>query len=401
MKAELAERKYTDTLIASCLFLIVFTIYLRSNPDSGATYDYTLRIAEALLDGRLGLIDPPPGWLNEMIPLNGRYYSAFPLGSVLTMLPLALLRKANVLASFPGTLIAAFQAGAAAVLFFLIAGSYTRNLPRRISLTIFPLFGTWMWANLAFGGAWHLALGFALLGQIGALYFIIVKKNPMLSGACFALAFGNRTETLLLAPLFLYLLTRGDETGADRWQAVDRFIAIPVGLGVSTLLYNYLRFDSMLDFGYSRIPGVLDEPWYRHGIFSVHAIPGNMKAMLFESWKWRETFPYLVPNGFGGSIFLQSPFLIYLFGRGARDRAIKLLAWLAIAILTLVLWLHGNPGGWQVSYRYAIELLPWIVLILLETRPDKVKPTEWIILFVSITINAWATYWFLWSGRGQ
>lgn len=401
MKAELAERKYTDALIASCLFLIVFTIYLRSNPDSGTIYDYTLRIAEALLDGRLGLIEPPPGWLNEMIPLNGRYYSAFPLGSVLTMLPLALLRKANVLASFPGTVIAALQAGAAAALFFLIAGSYTRHLPRRIALTIFPLIGTWMWANLAFGGAWHLALGFALLGQLGALYFIIVKKNPMLSGACFALAFGNRTETLLLAPIFLYLLTRGDETGADRWQAVDRFIAIPVGLGVSTLLYNYLRFDSILDFGYSRIPGVLDEPWYRHGIFSVHAIPGNMKAMLFESWKWRQTFPYFVPNGFGGSIFLQSPYLIYLFGRGARDRAIKRLAWLAIAILTLVLWLHGNPGGWQVSYRYAIELLPWIVLILLESRPEKVTPTEWIALVISITINAWATYWFLWSGNGE
>ncbi|QQS46168.1 MAG: hypothetical protein IPM66_19985 [Acidobacteriota bacterium] len=395
-----AKRLSGDALIAAGLSLITFAIYLFSNPEAGSFYDYTVRIAGALLEGRLGLIEPPPGWLNEMIPLEGRFYSAFPLGSVLSMLPLALLVKAGVIEAFPGTLIAAIQAGVAAALLFLIAGRYTRRLPRRIVLTLFPLFGAWMWANLAFAGAWQIALGFALIGQLGALYFILVKKRPLAAGACFALAFGNRTEILLLAPVFLYLLTRGDDTAEARWQAVDRFIAIPVALGVSTLLYNYMRFDSILDFGYSRIPGVLDEPWYRHGIFSIHAIPGNFRAMLLETWRSIPSFPWFAPNGFGGSIFLQSPFLFFIFTRGARDRNLKRLAWISIAALTLVLWLHGNPGGWQVSYRYAIELLPWICLILLESRPEKVTLIEWITLATSIAINAWATYWFLWVAVG-
>jgi hypothetical protein len=110
-----------------------------------------------------------------------------------------------------------------------------------------------------------------------------------------------------------------------------------------------------------------------------------------------EKFPYLVPTGFGGSIFLSSPYLIYLFRRGARDAGLKSLSWCAIGLLTLVLWCHGNPGGWQFSYRYAIELFPWIFLILLENGQKRVSPMEVILLGASIAINAYGTYLFLWT----
>src|SRR4029450_8637366 len=46
--------------------------------------DYPPRIALALMDGHLGVQSRPPSWLNEMVPLNGSYYSVFPLGAVLS-----------------------------------------------------------------------------------------------------------------------------------------------------------------------------------------------------------------------------------------------------------------------------------------------------------------------------
>src|SRR5690349_3654943 len=78
--------------IPHSLFVATFVIYYFSNSLSGSYYDYTFRIAQALLGGRLGLVERPPEWLVEMVPLDGRYYSVFPLGSVLTMLPLAALK---------------------------------------------------------------------------------------------------------------------------------------------------------------------------------------------------------------------------------------------------------------------------------------------------------------------
>src|SRR5262245_22479994 len=377
--------------------VIAFLVYYWSNPISDYYYDYTFRIAQALLDGRLSIADAPPPALNEMIPLNGSYYSVFPLGSVLTMLPAAVLKKLGLIDSFPGILISGLLAGVITFLLFKIAEKYHDDPRKIILLTLFPIFGSWMWANLAFAGAWQIALGVAVAGQLAAIYFTMVKPAPLLAGLFFAIAYGNRTEVILTAPIFIYLIFKRSEEPARRRGEIIRFMLIPVTLGIATLAYNYARFSSIFDFGYARIPGVLDEPWYQHGIFSIHAITGNAHAMLFEPLRLVEGFPHIVPTGFGGSILLSSPFLIFLFRRGSVEPHLKLLSWCAIGLLTIVLWCHGNTGGWQFSYRYAMILLPWMFLILLGNSPKKPSIAEIGLLSISILINAFGTYLFLWT----
>lgn len=401
MTEEIPKTSRQSKHIAAILVTLVFFAYYFANPQSGSFYDYTLRMAGALLHGKVGLDAPPPSWLNEMIPLNGKYYSSFPLGSVVTMLPLAILNQSGVIQSFPGVFVAALLAALITLLFFLLSAKYDIGIYQRMILTLLPVLGTWMWANLAFAGSWHIAIGVAVVGQLAALYFILIKPKPFLAGLSFALAFGNRTEILLLAPIFFYLIYKvyppENTSGLSFIKAIDRFVAVPIALGVATLLYNYVRFHSFFDFGYARIPGVLQEPWYQYGIFSIHAIPGNAYAMLVESWQRISKFPYLVPGGFGGSILLSCPFLLLLFRLGARDATLKLVAWCAIGILTLVLWLHGNPGGWQVSYRYAAELLPWMFWILLESSPRKITPLEITLFVASVAINVYSTWVFLYT----
>ncbi len=387
------------------LVTLVFFAYYLANPESGSTFDYTFRIADALIHGRLGLVERPPSWLNEMIPHNGTYYSAFPLGSVITMIPVAAVQQLRGTQSFPGVLLAALVAGLITFLLFLLSARYHQGPERRAVLTLLPVLGTWLWPNLAYGAAWQVALGVAVAGQLAALYFILITPRPLLAGLSFAVAFGNRTEIILLAPVFLYLLRKTNgrtaEGGPDFRKAVVYFIAAPLVLGLATLLYNYARFDSLGDFGYARIPGVLDEPWYRHGLFSIDAIPENAYRMLLEPWRQVTRFPYLTPTGFGGSILLSCPYLILLFRQGARDAALKPVAWCAIGLLTAVLWLHGNPGGWQISYRYAAELLPWMFLIFLESSPEKVTRWEAVLFGASVAMNVVQTCLFLRSDAMQ
>jgi hypothetical protein len=380
-------------------------IYFFSNPRPQSHYDYTYRLAGALLHGKVGLRPAPLSWLNELIPFDGLYYSAFPLGSVLTLVPAALLKEARIIDTFPAAFVVALLAATVSLVLFLLACHYEVSTQRRWVLVLFVMFGTWMWCNLAFAGSWQIALGFAVLGELGALYFVLVKPKPLVAGFCFALAFGNRTEILLVAPIFMYLIVRNDIRRSinlkQYWPTLLKFCAFPFLLGVSTLAYNYVRFHSPFDFGYARIPGVLKEPWYQHGIFSVYSISLNMRAMLYEPWRILKQYPYLVPTGFGGSLFLSSPLLITMFRRGSRDSRVKLAAWIAIGILTLILWLHGNPGGWQFSYRYAMILLPWMFLVLLETARSRVSILEWALFGCSIIANAYATYVFLWTNYVQ
>ena len=379
--------------------------------------DYTSQIASALLRGELGLREKPPDWLNEMIPQGERYYSAFPLGAVLSMVPIALLQKAGLIDNFPGHVLAALIAGLCVYFFFQLATAFgadhsshkSASLIRRILLALFPIFGTWTWCNLGFGGAWQIALGLALMCQTAALYFSLVRPSPFVAGAFFALAFGNRTELLITLPLYLYFLWRQPNGTTVNWKnfkrgfrenmpMLARFLCVPIILALLTAAYNFARFHSIFDFGYIHIPEVRDEPWYEHGLFSIDAIPWNMYTMLFQGFESISYFPYIQPNGFGCSIFLASPFLCLLFRQGGRY---KVVAWVAIALLTLVLWCHGNPGSWQFSYRYAMVLLPWMFLLLTGNGPAKITVSETFLFAVSVAVNAIATWQFLWTDQIQ
>ena len=265
-----------------------------------------------------------------------------------------------------------------------------------------------------------------MLGQAGCLYYTLVRPSPLLAGFWFAVAFGNRTELLITLPVYVYwwlwrpTANRSEDsflpgTGpiwvrlrawrprwADvrqimawpQWMDVQRFLYVPAILLLFTAAYNLTRFDSVTDFGYARIPGVLKEPWYQHGLFSLQAIRGNAFEMLFRGMGDIPNFPYLIWYGFGGSIFWASPFLFLLFREGGKHRFV---CWATIGVLTLVLWAHGNPGGWQFSYRYAMIMLPWMFLLMVENGPRRFTATEGSLFIVSLLLCGMAVYEFLWA----
>lgn len=437
------------------LTLAVGLIYYFSNPNPQHYYDYTFRVAENILGGAIAFKTQQPSWLNEFVPFEGKWYSVFPLGSVITMMPFAFFKSIGVIKEMPSAFIVAITASIICLFLLLISRFYEIGWGKRILLTLGILFGTWMWTNETFGGAWQLALGFAMIGELGAIYFTVYKRKPFIAGLFFALAFGNRTEVLLTAPIFMYLLLRqpqiqitdnklqisetksfnekiqklkkkkgkNAEAKSERreslikkfkfeilnlksdissnsqpaLQNLVRFCTVPFVLGVLTLFYNYVRFHSFTDFGYARIPGVLDEPWYNHGIFSVWYIPRQAWEMLLKMWETRPNFPYFRPDGFSSSILFSSPFIFLLLRNGSRDKILKYLALFAIIILTIILWMHGNSGGWQFGYRYAMVLLPWVFVILLENSPKKITVTEMIFLTISFLLNAFAVYLFHWT----
>jgi hypothetical protein len=447
---EISEPKTLTRNLIIGLCLVAALVYFLSNPKPQSYYDYTFRVADNILRGSVAFKEKPPSWLNEFVPFEGNYYSVFPLGGVVTMMPFAAFKIAGVIKEMPGRFISALSAGLICLFLLLIARRYDYDLKKQILLVAAILFGTWMWTNETFAGAWQLALGFAMLGEIGAIYFTVYDKKPLLAGIFFAMAFGNRTENLLTAPIFMFLLfyERKTEDGSWKLEADENafktisskkhkkhkankrkiepqaqsfvkeianvkgeiarepqsavrtlaaFCVAPFVLGVLTLVYNYARFHSFTDFGYARIPGVLDEPWYNHGIFSLHYIPGQAWEMLWRPWETSNQFPYLVPNGFSSSILWSSPFVLFALRRGSRDKVLKYLSWTAIFALTFLLWIHGNSGGWQFGYRYAMVLLPWLFVILLENSPRKITALEWAAYLFSLAINLYSVYLFHWT----
>ncbi len=334
------------------------------------------------------------------------YYSVFPLGAVLSVWPLSALVSLGIVRDYPVNLLVALLAAGCVGL----AYAYTLARPqlaseKRVMLALWLVTGTWFMTNLLFAGAWQLALGFAVLGQLAALYWSVVRPLPLLAGLALAIAFGNRTEVILTAPIILVFPLRPYWHDRRSWShffeqirpIVLQFCLAPVALGLATLAYNQARFGSVSDFGYARIPGILNEPWYQQGIFSISAIGENAHQMLWQGWKSTEQWPYLVPTGWGGSILLASPFLLLLLRKPQGDWLRVSLAWAALVALTFALWIHGNPGGWQYSYRYAMILLPWFLVLLVEYLPNRITLAEGGFWLVSVALSGYATYLFMWT----
>jgi hypothetical protein len=370
----------------------------------GQQANYTFVIADAILHGHLGL-DNGPSWLNELVPMGGRFYSVFPLGAVLSVLPFSLLVSLRLLGDYPTDwVVALVAAGCTGLAYWYTYARRDLTQPNRVLLALWLVGGTWFMTNLLFSGAWQIALGFAVLGELAALVFTVVRPQPVLAGLGFAIAFGNRTELLLLAPILAWLLIRSDvpqRRRTDHWQPIARklsaFCAVPLLLGLATLWYNHARFGLWLDFGYTRIPDVMKLPLLRDGLFSFTPVATNAHQMLLLGWKNLPAWPYWVPDGFGGSIVLASPFLLLVAQPWRGDRLKCGLAVVAIIVTTAALWAHGDPGGWEYSYRYALELLPWFLVIFVELLPTRARPLELGFWMVSVGVSSYATYLFLWT----
>jgi hypothetical protein len=388
--------------IIACLLLVVGSFLLAYLPNEfPASYqDYSLRIGEAMIGGHLGMNSKPPDWLNEMIPQGDHYYSVFPLGNILSIMPFALLHKMEWIDEFPSRFIAAALASITTLLGFLLTAPYRMPMRHRVILSLAPFFGTCLWANVAYGGSWQIAIGIAVATEMAALYFLLSCRKPFLAGFFFAVAFGNRTEIILIAPILYYLLIRGTgpkhenhSLGSQIFDVIA-FTSAPLVLGLLTLWYNYARFSNPFDFGHSHIPGVLEEANYINGIFSLQAVPNNLYRMFLQPWKLIPEFPRLVPMNSGGSLFLYSPWLILALLWGGSRRGIKVAAWVAVSLLLVVLCLHGDPGGLQISSRYAMILVPWVYLLILEKHASSRFPLEGSLVLASVIINAWAMWLF-------
>src|SRR6187402_330555 len=120
-------------------------VYFFSNPSPQKHYDYTFRVAENFLRGGVGFIEKQPTWLNEFVPFERFYYSVFPLGAVLSMLPFGFLKVVGVITEMPSAFIAALCAGLSAMFLLLIADRYEITRSRIVLMSLGVLFGTWTW----------------------------------------------------------------------------------------------------------------------------------------------------------------------------------------------------------------------------------------------------------------
>ncbi len=335
-------------------------IYYATTSPKPQSLDYFNRLADAFLHGRYWLTEAP-SWLNELIPAGGgRWLVPYPPMPAILAMPFVAVFGPG----FPAQIYSSIYAGLAVGLVYLALGRLGLPLRTRdrLALTAVFAFGTVFWFVSISGSAWYFAHVAAVLFLTGSLLCALSGRPAWLAGMLLGFAALSRLPTGLALPLVA--AAQIGMPGLRALRTIDRRMVLRTGLVFACGLalpaaiyvwFNEVRWGSLLDESYVRIPGVLQDPIYsKHGILSVWYIPRNLYAILFRSWNYVDDPPFLQPSWWGLGLFLTTP--LYLWLLKARIRA-PLVAWsaLAVALIAVPIVTHGNVGITQFGYRFSLD----------------------------------------------
>jgi hypothetical protein len=347
-------------------------------------------VAQAFLEGRLHLIGAYP-WM-ELVPRpEVGWYSPFP-----PLLSVLLVPFAAAGIPIDTGLIAAVFGGLSVALMWSLLGRLLDDDGVRFGLAVAWAVGSEvLW--IAGTGGQHLAPQIAAAALlIGVLILGLDRRWPLVAGLVLGAAVAARLPVGLVLPLVLWLYRPRDVRRDMGWIAVLVGLAVPMALLAA---YNGARFGSPLEFGYGLIrniagESVLDEPWYPHGIVSILYLPQGLFTMLLRGPVFEDAFPWIHDDLGGMSILLTMPILWWVFD--ARGRLALVTAASALLVLVPDL-LHGNPGFAQVGYRFVLDALPLIWLLLALAFRDGMSRAASAALLAGIVANMWFAI-VAWSG---
>jgi hypothetical protein len=186
-----------------------------------------------------------------------------------------------------------------------------------------------------------------------------------------------------------------DLDGKFSWKRLFTWAAwsaIPVILSAGFLLYyNFLRFGNFFDFGYVNINGSarVVRLVQEYGMFNLYFFPENLRAMLLALPELKTKCDYYFPRGSGLSVIATTPAFLYVLRR-TKFSWWQLGCWISILLSIGLLLLYHNTGSIQISYRYVMDFVIPLMLVLAFAAGERVSTPLKVLIVLSVVINYYA-----------
>lgn len=276
-------------------------------------------------------------------------------------------------------------------------------------------FGTVHWYVAVRGTVWHSAnivtVFFLLLAVIEALG----KRRYFLMGLFAALAIFARPSVFLAFPFFVALAARDYLFKKQVKEFLIRmgFFAIPyILVGLLMGIWNYARLGNPLDFGFAYMNHAqhLKQNLGTYGTLNLFYLPENLKIAFLNFFRITKIFPYLIPSPDGMAILFTSPFFLYLFApliylvmqkvNNAKIRInyngeIVIGSVLAAVFTAIPLLLYFNTGWVQFGYRYLLDYIPFMLILVAYCMRGKITPLAIGLFAVSFIVNLYGMIMYI------
>jgi 4-amino-4-deoxy-L-arabinose transferase-like glycosyltransferase len=365
-------------LIIAVAAFLVFLIF--KGPPPGQ--NHFVYLADAFLHGNLGVSGGGMG-LAEIVPFNGSYFVVYPPMPAVLLLPFVALFGTGFDQGLMSILLSCLCVSAT----WLMLKKIGANRSKALWLAALFGFGTCFWFISSVGSSWYIEHVVAVLFLTLAIIFALAKKSPLLIGVLLGFAFLSRLPVILSFPFFLLLIYEQNSTWKPRFKQATYFL---VGLGILVgvyELYNFGRWGSFSDLGYSLIPGIQQDPYFTNGIFSLNYIPRHIYAILFQGPILLSDFPYFEPNWMGLGLLFTTPAFIYIF-KGPWSRLSKYAA-LAVVCILPILITHGTVGLTQFGYRFSLDFTPFLLILTAKGMRENLGWEEKALIILSLLVNLW------------
>jgi hypothetical protein len=379
--------------VAGIILLIQNDVVVRSGEQQ------FVYLAQSFLRGHLYFVEAPSDlddasvWDDTSVYAGEHYWALGPLPAVLLMPAVA----------------AGWKVPQGYVLFVL--NLLNLFILYRIALKITNSPSTSLWLSFAYifstaylyialtPWSWYFAQAVATLFLLLALHEFFYRKRAWLMGLYLALAVATRVN-LVLAGLFFVgaiLLEPGQFRG--KVSALGQLL-LPIIVSLSLLLiYNYLRFGNIFEFGYGYQLAANERAVNReHGLWGFVHFPANLYYFLFKGpeavflpGSKILTYPFLQSDIWGMSILFTSPILLWGLRAPVRQKVIYLAIATSLILLFLILGYCGI-GVRQYGYRYALDFYPFLFLMLAYVCRERLTLPMQAVIIVSFLFNTYLLY---------
>ena len=376
---------------AAVVFSVTAILYALSaslaiQEQSGAPH--YVYLADAFAHGRLHLAARPPNAVeNDWTLFQGQWSVSFPPVPALLMLPFVAIAGLD----FNDVIFTLLFGALNVALFYQMLPLVGRQLSRpfeissaaRVGLTLAFGFGTVHWWLSTNGQVWFTAQIIATTFLLLTLIETLGAGRALLVGLWLGLAALARPTILFAIPPLAWLLL---ERHSLRQLAKG---LIPLGiLALGMVWYNFARYGSPLDLGYQhmQLERLLAKRLAEHGSFSLAYLGDNAYHAFLNLPAWRNRWPFLILDGWGLSLLLSTPIIIAGIVAPWRGRLAQ--AMLAAAILVAIPnLLYYNTGYLQAGYRYALDFLPFLLVLAALGMRGRLKIWTALLILLSVIMG--------------
>lgn len=358
---------------------------------------YSLQ-AEAWLNGVTNIADYKH---LELAYYQDKVYVSFPPFPSVVVLPFVMLQEST---KTPDGFINLF--------FILIATFYAYKLARNFNdsvlVSLFLALFLTLSSNVLFlmqnGWVWFFAQTLSFTFTILSFYYATKKEaNFYLAFLFLAFAIGCRPFQMVYGVVLLYFLLKETKD----FKQIIYYILPAFVVGVFYASYNYVRFDSIFEFGHNYLREMTQS---EHGQFSLVYVLENLQKLFYiPGMNARGILEYPRFNGF--SILMLNPFLVVLFlllfvkfidfirgiERGKEFSFVFIaLVFGSIFVHVLLITMHITMGGWHFGNRYLIDILPamFLVFVILDSKVGVLRVFYIPFFFFGFSLNILGTTLF-------